>query len=91
MGVVPGNRVTFVRGGKVLEGLVFAVREGACSVEGPGNRAYYLERWEILLVAGFDEDYARWLAEPLDASAADRPLAGARTRGRRATFRSCRR
>lgn len=62
----PGDRVLFVRGGKALEGRVFAVREGACSVEGPGNRAYYLERWEILLVLGFDAAYARWLAEPLE-------------------------
>lgn len=60
-----GNRVLFLRGGRAFEGRVFAVREGACSVEGPGNRAYYLERWEILLVLGYDADYARWLSEPL--------------------------
>jgi hypothetical protein len=65
MTVEPGNQVLFLRGGRALEGKVFAVREGACSVEGPGNRAYYLERWEVLLVLGFDADYARWLAEPL--------------------------
>lgn len=66
MPVEPGNRVLFVRRGKAVEGRVFAVREGACSVEGPANRAYYLEHWEILLVLGFDQEYARWLAEPLE-------------------------
>jgi len=66
MKVEPGNRVLFLRAGKALEGRVFAVREGACSVEGPGNRAFYLERWEILLVLGFDAEYARWLAEPIE-------------------------
>jgi hypothetical protein len=66
MPVQPGNRVLFVRGGKALEGRVFAVREGACSVEGPGNRAYYLEHWEVLLVLGLDDEYARWLNEPLE-------------------------
>ena len=66
MTVEPGNRVLFLRGGRALEGRVFAVREGACSVEGPGNRAYYLERWEVLLVLGHDAAYARWLAEPLE-------------------------
>lgn len=66
MPVQPGHTVLFVRGGRALEGKVFAVREGACSVEGPGNRAYYLEHWEVLLVLGLDEDYARWLEDPLE-------------------------
>ncbi len=66
MAVEPGSRVLFLRNGKALEGRVFAVREAACSVEGPGRRAYYLERWEILLVLGFDDEYARWLNEPLE-------------------------
>lgn len=66
MPVELGNKVLFVRGGKALEGRVFAVREGACSVEGPGSRAFYLEHWEVLLVLGLDEDYARWLADPLE-------------------------
>jgi hypothetical protein len=65
MMVRPGDRVLFVRSGKAREGWVFAVREGACSVECPGNRAYYLERWEVLLVLGFDEAYVRWLEQPL--------------------------
>ena len=65
MSVELGNRVLFVRGGKPLEGRVFAVREGACSVEGPGSRAYYLEHWEVLLILGLDHEYARWLMEPL--------------------------
>lgn len=65
MAVVLGNRVLFVRAGRAMEGRVFAVREGACSVEGPGNRPFYLEHWEVLLVLGLDEDYARWLIEPL--------------------------
>ncbi len=66
MAVEQGNRVLFLRAGRALEGRVFAVREGACSVEGPGNRAYYLEHWEVLLVLGLDEEYARWLDEPLE-------------------------
>ncbi|MBI2761327.1 MAG: hypothetical protein HYX51_07885 [Chloroflexi bacterium] len=66
MAVELGNRILFVRGGRALEGRVFAVREGACSVEGPGSRAYYLEHWEVLLVLGFDEEYARWLLEPYE-------------------------
>ena len=65
MAVQQGNRVLFLRGGKALEGRVFAVREGAYSVEGPGNRAYYLEHWEVLLVLGLDEEYLRWLEQPL--------------------------
>ena len=69
--VEPGNRILFLRAGKALEGRVFAVREGACSVEGPGSRAYYLERWEVLLVLGFDAEYAQWLADPLTE---DEPL-----------------
>jgi hypothetical protein len=66
MPVEPGNKVLFVRAGKAVEGRVFAVREGACSVEGPGNRAFYLEHWEVLLVLGFDDEYARWLSDPLE-------------------------
>ena len=65
MVVEPGSKVLFVRHGRALEGRVFAVREGACCVEGPGQRAFYLERWEVLLVLGFDDAYARWLREPL--------------------------
>ena len=64
MAVRLGDKVLFVRGERALEGRVFAVREGACSVEGPGNRAYYLERWEVLLVLGLDSEYARWLNDP---------------------------
>ncbi len=66
MSVEPGSKVLFLRGGKAMEGRVFAVREGACCVEGPAQRAYYLERWDILLVLGFDADYARWLSSPLE-------------------------
>ena len=69
MKVAAGDRVLFVRAGKAFEGRVFTVREGACSVEGPGNRAYYLERWEVLLVLGHDEDFARWLECPLEDDA----------------------
>ncbi len=66
MPVELGSRVLFLRDGKAMEGRVFAVREGACCVEGPSNRPYYLERWEVLLVLGVDKDYLRWLTEPLE-------------------------
>src|SRR5262249_50812506 len=62
-----GNKVLFLRHGRALEGRVFAVHEGAYSVESAGNRAYYLDYWEILLVLDFDEAYAGWLADPLGA------------------------
>lgn len=88
MAVQPGNRVMFVRGGKALEGRVFAVREGACSVEGPGSRAYYLEHWEVLLVLGLDEDYLRWLNGPLDIDATADAMAKAARRGK--GWRTCR-
>ncbi len=64
-----GNKVLFLRHGRALEGRVFAVYEGACSVETSGNRAYYLDWWEVLLVLDFDEAYAAWLADPLAADA----------------------
>lgn len=91
MPVELGNRVLFVRGGKAFEGRVFAVREGACSVEGPGNRPFYLEHWEILLVLGFDEEYARWLSDPLDEGLpAARPAASPRRREAARHWGSCR-
>ena len=62
MTVQEGSKVVFSRAGRVHEGRVFAVHGGACSVEGPGSRAYYLERWEILLVLGVDHEYLAWLA-----------------------------
>ena len=65
MTVEPGDKVLFVRRGRALEGRVFTVREGACCVEGPQNRAYYLDHWEVLLVLGHDAEFARWLAAPL--------------------------
>jgi hypothetical protein len=64
-----GNKILFLRHGRALEGRVFAVHEGAYSVEASGNRAFYLDRWEILLVLDYDEAYARWLADPLAADA----------------------
>jgi hypothetical protein len=64
-----GNKVLFVRHGRALEGRVFAVHEGAYSVESSGNRAYYLDWWEILLVLDFDEAFADWLSNPLAADA----------------------
>jgi len=64
-----GNKVLFLRHGRALEGRVFAVHQGAYSVEAPGNRAYYLDWWEILLVLDFDESYADWLSNPLSADA----------------------
>jgi hypothetical protein len=64
-----GNKVLFVRNGRALEGRVFAVHEGAFSVESSGNRAYYLDWWEILLVLDFDASYADWLSNPLVADA----------------------
>ncbi len=64
-----GNKVLFLRRGQALEGRVFAVHEGAYSVETAGNRAYYLDWWEILLVLDFDQSYADWLADPLGADA----------------------
>lgn len=60
-----GNKVLFLRRGQALEGRVFAVHEGAYSVEASGNRAYYLDWWEVLLVLDFDQSYADWLADPL--------------------------
>ena len=78
--VAPGDRVLFLRAGKALEGRVFAVREGACSVEGPGSRAYYLERWEVLLVLGFDADYADWLDQPLEEDEPMTPTPGSANR-----------
>ncbi len=64
-----GNKILFLRNGRALEGRVFAVHEGAYSVEAPGNRAYYLDWWEVLLVLDFDESYAEWLSDPLAADA----------------------
>jgi hypothetical protein len=64
-----GNKVLFVRHGRALEGRVFAVHQGAYSVEASGNRAYYLDWWEILLVLDFDEAFAEWLSDPLAADA----------------------
>ena len=69
MRVREGNKVLFVRHGRALEGRVFAVHEGACSVESSGNRAYYLDWWEILLVLDHDVAYADWLSNPLSADA----------------------
>ena len=45
---------------------VLFLRDGACCVEGPSQRPFYLERWEILLNLGVDQAYARWLTEPLE-------------------------
>jgi hypothetical protein len=64
-----GNKVLFVRNGRALEGRVFAIHEGAYSVEAAGNRAFYLDWWEILLVLDWDQTYADWLAGPLPADA----------------------
>jgi hypothetical protein len=64
-----GNKVLFLRNGRALEGRVFAVHEGACSVESSGNRAFYLDWWEILLVLDYDKAYADWLNNPLAADA----------------------
>jgi hypothetical protein len=63
MSVQEGSKVLFSRAGRVLEGRVFAVHGGACSVEVTTRRAFYLERWEILLVLGVDEDYLSWLID----------------------------
>lgn len=65
--VSEGNKVLFLRHGRALEGRVFAVHEGAYSVEASGNRAFYLDWWEVLLVLDFDQSYADWLADPLAA------------------------
>ena len=62
-----GCKVLFLRHGRALEGRVFAVHEGAYSVEVPGNRAFYLDWWEVLLVLDFDQSYADWLNDPLAA------------------------
>jgi hypothetical protein len=62
-----GDKVLFLRHGRALEGHVFAVHEGAYSVETSGNRAFYLDWWEVLLVLGLDQSYADWLADPLAA------------------------
>jgi hypothetical protein len=64
-----GNKVLFVRHGQALEGRVFAVHEGAYSVEVSPTRAFYLDWWEILLVLDFDQSYADWLTDPLAADA----------------------
>jgi hypothetical protein len=64
-----GSKVLFVRNGRALEGRVFALHEGAYSVESASNRAYYLDWWEILLVLDWDQSYADWLAGPLAADA----------------------
>jgi len=64
-----GNKVLFLRHGRALEGRVFAVHQGAYSVESTGNRAFYLDWWEILLVLDYDEAYAEWLTGPLAADA----------------------
>ena len=69
MKIREGNKVLFVRRGRALEGRVFAVHEGAYSVESSGNRAYYLDWWEILLVLDFDVAFAGWLSDPLAADA----------------------
>lgn len=69
MRVREGNKVLFVRHGRALEGRVFAVHEGAYSVESSGNRAYYLDWWEVLLVLDHDVSYADWLSNPLSADA----------------------
>lgn len=63
MTVQEGSKVIFSRAGRVREGRVFAVHGGACSVESPTGRAYYVERWEILLVLGIDEAYLSWLLD----------------------------
>jgi hypothetical protein len=63
MSVQEGSKVLFSRAGRVLEGRVFAVHGGACSVEVTTRRAFYLERWEILLDLGVDHDYLAWLLE----------------------------
>jgi hypothetical protein len=63
MTVQEGSRVVFSRAGRVMEGRVFAVHGGACSVEVSTRRAFYLERWEILLVLGVDQEYLSWLLE----------------------------
>lgn len=59
--VQEGSVIAFIRDGRVLEGRVFAVHDGACSVEVSAHRAYCVERWEILLVLGIDEAYLEWL------------------------------
>jgi hypothetical protein len=63
MAVQEGSKVLFSRAGRVLEGRVFAVHGGACSVEVTTRRAFYLERWEILLDMGVDHDYLAWLLD----------------------------
>lgn len=67
MQIREGNKVLFLRHGKALEGRVFAVHEGAYSVEASANRAFYLDWWEVLLVIDHDATYAGWLADPLAA------------------------
>jgi hypothetical protein len=64
-----GDKILFLRHGRALEGRVFAVHTGAYSVEAPGNRAFYLDWWEVLLVLDHDEAYADWLSRPMPADA----------------------
>jgi hypothetical protein len=63
MAVQEGSKVLFSRAGRVFEGRVFAVHGGACSVEVTTRRAFYLERWEILLDLGVDREYLAWLLD----------------------------
>jgi hypothetical protein len=58
-----GSKVLFVRDSGRWKG-ASSPYEGAYSVESSGNRAYYLDWWEILLVLDWDQPYADWLANP---------------------------
>lgn len=69
MQVREGNKVLFLRHGRAMEGRVFAVHQGAYSVEVSATRVYYLDWWEVLLVLDHDEALAAWLADPLAADA----------------------
>lgn len=69
MEIREGHKVLFLRHGKALEGRVFAVHQGAYSVESRGNRAYLLDWWEVLLVLDYDPAFAAWLSDPAGAEA----------------------
>ena len=64
MGIQEGSVVVFLRNGRVHEGRVFALHDGACSVEASGTRAYCVEHWEIIMVLGVDREYLTWLLSP---------------------------
>ncbi|HEY8490316.1 MAG TPA: hypothetical protein VIO14_04920 [Dehalococcoidia bacterium] len=64
MGIREGSVVVFLRNGRVHEGRVFALHDGAYSVEGTGARAYCVEHWEVIMVLGVDPEYLDWLLNP---------------------------